>query len=145
MRFGIDLVHQDKTEQSVLAYRIATDSKLCLEVTTVETRAPANSQTLQAQNTCAPPTSANRARSRTNTRTKHTWARGVKKKRKQLRQHLRLQLAGIHRTLKRNTNGYTLANAHTNIIQGNGSEEAADDSLIVCVHVCLCACVRACY
>lgn len=59
MRFGIDLVPQDKTEQSVLAYRIATDSNLCSEVTTVKTRAPANSQTLQAQNTCAPPTSAN--------------------------------------------------------------------------------------
>lgn len=142
MRFGIDLVPQDKTEQSVLAYRIATDSKLCSEVTTVKTRAPANSQTLQAQNTCAPPTSANWARSRTNTRTKHTWARGVKKKKAAPTASATATRWDPSHTETQHKRLHT-RNAHTNIIQGNGSEEAADDSPIVCVHVCLCACALA--
>lgn len=41
--------------------------------------------------------------------------------------HLQLQLGGIHRThpeTHANTNGYTLAHAHTHIIHENGSEEA---------------------
>lgn len=63
---------------------------------------------------------------------------GGKKKRKQLRQ--RLQLAGIHRTLKRNTNGYTLA---TRTQTSFREMEVKRRQMTHRLCVSMCVCVRA--
>lgn len=73
---------------------------------------------MQAQNTCTPPTNANWARSTMNTKRKHTWA----------------SYKSICDSIAHVVNSNTLV-SRTGIIQGNGSEEAADDSLIVCACV----------